>query len=122
MTKYVAPDHAPCDGLDASGHETRHLASGAESVTRALASRTGVDCGDCNRSPPLLLPLWLPSLPLVYCRAPTKSAARFSVVQHIMSGRAVHAKAILGQELYGRLSHTKVLLVGAGGIGCELRA
>ncbi|OJT14808.1 Ubiquitin-activating enzyme E1-like [Trametes pubescens] len=37
-----------------------------------------------------------------------------------MSGRSLHAKAILGQELYGRLSHTKVLLVGAGGIGCEL--
>ncbi|KAI0353339.1 hypothetical protein OH77DRAFT_1407125 [Trametes cingulata] len=37
-----------------------------------------------------------------------------------MSGRSTHAKAILGQELYGKLSHTKVLLVGAGGIGCEL--
>ncbi|KAI0763975.1 hypothetical protein BD413DRAFT_606430 [Trametes elegans] len=37
-----------------------------------------------------------------------------------MSGRATHAKAILGQELYSRLSSTRVLLVGAGGIGCEL--
>ncbi|KAI0674079.1 hypothetical protein C8Q78DRAFT_1012729 [Trametes maxima] len=37
-----------------------------------------------------------------------------------MSGRAIHARAILGQELYGRLPNTKVLLVGAGGIGCEL--
>ncbi|KAI0827190.1 hypothetical protein BC628DRAFT_1371359 [Trametes gibbosa] len=37
-----------------------------------------------------------------------------------MSGRATHAKIILGQELYGRLSQTRVLLVGAGGIGCEL--
>ncbi|KAI0634914.1 hypothetical protein C8Q77DRAFT_1104728 [Trametes polyzona] len=37
-----------------------------------------------------------------------------------MSGRSTHAKAILGQELYSRLSQTKVLLVGAGGIGCEL--
>ncbi|KAH9896598.1 hypothetical protein C8Q73DRAFT_416350 [Cubamyces lactineus] len=37
-----------------------------------------------------------------------------------MSGRSAHAKAILGEELYGRLSQTKVLLVGAGGIGCEL--
>ncbi|KAH9855584.1 hypothetical protein C2E23DRAFT_813898 [Lenzites betulinus] len=37
-----------------------------------------------------------------------------------MSGRSTHAKVILGQQLYGRLSQTKVLLVGAGGIGCEL--
>ncbi|KAI0658884.1 hypothetical protein C8Q70DRAFT_991217 [Cubamyces menziesii] len=37
-----------------------------------------------------------------------------------MSGRSAHAKAILGEELFGRLSQTKVLLVGAGGIGCEL--
>ncbi|KAH9838037.1 uncharacterized protein C8Q71DRAFT_574651 [Rhodofomes roseus] len=35
-------------------------------------------------------------------------------------GRSLHARAILGPELYGRLSETKVLLVGAGGIGCEL--
>lgn len=39
-------------------------------------------------------------------------------VRHRMS----HAQAILGPELYGRLPNTKVLLVGAGGIGCELRA
>ena len=39
-----------------------------------------------------------------------------------MSGRSAHAQAILGQELFSRLSQTKVLLVGAGGIGCELRA
>lgn len=39
-----------------------------------------------------------------------------------MSGRSAHAKAILGEELFSRLSQTKVLLVGAGGIGCELRA
>ncbi|KAL1747162.1 hypothetical protein HDZ31DRAFT_80644 [Schizophyllum fasciatum] len=31
-----------------------------------------------------------------------------------------HAKAILGDELHARLAETKVLLVGAGGIGCEL--
>lgn len=37
------------------------------------------------------------------------------------SGRYVHAEAILGSELVGRLADTKVLLVGAGGIGCELR-
>ncbi|TBU39389.1 hypothetical protein BD309DRAFT_1012010 [Dichomitus squalens] len=37
-----------------------------------------------------------------------------------MSGRSRHASAILGQDLFGRLSQTKVLLVGAGGIGCEL--
>ncbi|KAI0916109.1 hypothetical protein AcW1_010036 [Taiwanofungus camphoratus] len=35
-------------------------------------------------------------------------------------GRSTHARAILGQDLYTRLPETKVLLVGAGGIGCEL--
>ncbi|PCH37086.1 hypothetical protein WOLCODRAFT_28912 [Wolfiporia cocos MD-104 SS10] len=35
-------------------------------------------------------------------------------------GRDVHARAILGPELYSRLPQTKLLLVGAGGIGCEL--
>ncbi|KAJ7650687.1 hypothetical protein FB45DRAFT_779858 [Roridomyces roridus] len=35
-------------------------------------------------------------------------------------GRNAHAKAILGPELHSRLASTKVLLVGAGGIGCEL--
>ncbi|KAF5364889.1 hypothetical protein D9758_008104 [Tetrapyrgos nigripes] len=35
-------------------------------------------------------------------------------------GRTTHAKVILGPELHERLSKTKVLLVGAGGIGCEL--
>lgn len=37
------------------------------------------------------------------------------------NGRTAHAKAVLGPELYARLADTKVLLVGAGGIGCELR-
>jgi prepilin signal peptidase PulO-like enzyme (type II secretory pathway) len=36
--------------------------------------------------------------------------------------RTAHAKAILGSELHSRLANTSVLLVGAGGIGCELRA
>ncbi|KAF7792682.1 hypothetical protein EIP86_003780 [Pleurotus ostreatoroseus] len=36
------------------------------------------------------------------------------------SGRSAHATAILGPELSARLPETKVLLVGAGGIGCEL--
>ena len=35
--------------------------------------------------------------------------------------RSTHARAILGPELYARLANTNVLLVGAGGIGCELR-
>ncbi|KAI6038560.1 hypothetical protein EDC04DRAFT_1953498 [Pisolithus marmoratus] len=35
-------------------------------------------------------------------------------------GRYTHAEAILGPEFCGRLADTKVLLVGAGGIGCEL--
>ncbi|KDR70218.1 hypothetical protein GALMADRAFT_103373 [Galerina marginata CBS 339.88] len=34
--------------------------------------------------------------------------------------RSAHAKAILGPELYSQLAKTTVLLVGAGGIGCEL--
>jgi len=37
------------------------------------------------------------------------------------SGRYTHAKAILGPEMCARLAKTRVLLVGAGGIGCELR-
>jgi len=37
-------------------------------------------------------------------------------------GRGTHAKAILGPELYSKLAETRVLLVGAGGIGCELCA
>lgn len=36
-------------------------------------------------------------------------------------GRYAHAEAVLGSELVSRLADTKVLLVGAGGIGCELR-
>lgn len=35
--------------------------------------------------------------------------------------RSTHARAILGGD-YERLESTKVLLVGAGGIGCELCA
>ncbi|CAE6446057.1 unnamed protein product [Rhizoctonia solani] len=34
--------------------------------------------------------------------------------------RSTHARAILGEELYGKLSSAKTLVVGAGGIGCEL--
>lgn len=34
--------------------------------------------------------------------------------------RGTHAAAIIGPELYSRLPNTRVLLVGAGGIGCEL--
>ena len=35
--------------------------------------------------------------------------------------RTAHAKAILGPKLHAQLPNTRVLLVGAGGIGCELR-
>ncbi|KAG8720204.1 E1 ubiquitin-activating protein uba2 [Ceratobasidium sp. 395] len=34
--------------------------------------------------------------------------------------RSTHAKAILGEELYSKLHSAKALVVGAGGIGCEL--
>ncbi|KAJ3932803.1 MAG: hypothetical protein NXY57DRAFT_1001476 [Lentinula lateritia] len=37
-----------------------------------------------------------------------------------VAGRTKHAKAILGDELHKKLGETKVLVVGAGGIGCEL--
>ena len=37
-----------------------------------------------------------------------------------ISRRDAHARAILGVDLHARLSQTKLLLVGAGGIGCEL--
>jgi ubiquitin-like 1-activating enzyme E1 B len=36
------------------------------------------------------------------------------------STRSTHAESILGPEFCSRLKDTKVLLVGAGGIGCEL--
>lgn len=39
----------------------------------------------------------------------------------LRKARFRHAQAILGQELHLRLSSVKVLLVGAGGLGCELR-
>ncbi|EIW75894.1 hypothetical protein CONPUDRAFT_139860 [Coniophora puteana RWD-64-598 SS2] len=39
---------------------------------------------------------------------------------HKNPGRYRHAEAILGKDLVDRLADTKVLLVGAGGIGCEL--
>ncbi len=35
--------------------------------------------------------------------------------------RGFHARAILGPKLHDRLPDVKVLIVGAGGIGCELR-
>jgi hypothetical protein len=35
--------------------------------------------------------------------------------------RDFHARAILGPKLHDRLPDVKVLIVGAGGIGCELR-
>jgi hypothetical protein len=35
--------------------------------------------------------------------------------------RGFHSRAILGPKLHDRLPDVKVLIVGAGGIGCELR-
>ncbi|KAI0056334.1 hypothetical protein BV25DRAFT_1872803 [Artomyces pyxidatus] len=39
---------------------------------------------------------------------------------NLARSRTSHARAILGPALHDRLPETKVLLVGAGGIGCEL--
>ena len=47
------------------------------------------------------------------------SLARLRRIHYTMA-RGAHAAAILGPELYSRLPNTRVLLVGAGGIGCEL--
>lgn len=35
--------------------------------------------------------------------------------------RDLHARAILGPKLHDRLPNVRTLIVGAGGIGCELR-
>jgi ubiquitin-like 1-activating enzyme E1 B len=39
----------------------------------------------------------------------------------VSTGRSSHAKALLGGEAFDKIRHSKVLVVGAGGIGCELR-
>lgn len=36
-------------------------------------------------------------------------------------GRLSHAKALLGPQLFAKVRDTPVLIVGAGGIGSELR-
>ena len=38
-----------------------------------------------------------------------------------LNSRDTHARTILGPKLHDRLPNVKVLMVGAGGIGCELR-
>jgi hypothetical protein len=50
----------------------------------------------------------------------TMSSFRISPGKSNHNGRTAHIEAILGRELCARLPRTKVLLVGAGGIGCEL--
>lgn len=34
--------------------------------------------------------------------------------------RSSHAEALLGPELFDKIKHARILVVGAGGIGCEL--
>lgn len=36
-------------------------------------------------------------------------------------GRLSHTEALLGPELFKKVRTTPILVVGAGGIGCELR-
>lgn len=97
------------------GHEvvTRHW--WAANVTQRCQSDCGGGYDSPHPPPPLPIPwvlyLWSHSLWLVTGRR-----------KHRMSGRSSHVGAILGQELFSRLPQTKVLLVGAGGIGCELCA
>lgn len=37
-----------------------------------------------------------------------------------MAGRYKDSRAILGEDLFERVQSSRVLVVGAGGIGCEL--
>jgi ubiquitin-like 1-activating enzyme E1 B len=34
--------------------------------------------------------------------------------------RSSHVEALLGEEVFQKVRNTKILVVGAGGIGCEL--
>ena len=36
------------------------------------------------------------------------------------TGRSAHAQALLGKDAFSKIRHSRVLVVGAGGIGCEL--
>lgn len=52
--------------------------------------------------------------PPVYCY-PSPSSNDYKMP------RSTYTEALLGQEVYKKVRETKVLVVGAGGIGCELR-
>ena len=41
-------------------------------------------------------------------------------IKHADLARHAHAKALLGDEIFQRVASARVLVVGAGGIGCEL--
>lgn len=47
-------------------------------------------------------------------------AASENLHQRLIMPRSSHAQALLGPDLYQRVRETPVLVVGAGGIGCEL--
>lgn len=50
----------------------------------------------------------------------TCSTCKISSKFNMNSNRESYNIRVLGQELYNKVADSKILLVGAGGIGCEL--
>jgi hypothetical protein len=43
------------------------------------------------------------------------------LVKLVKMARSTYVEALLGAETFAKVRNTKILVVGAGGIGCELR-